>query len=591
MPFLICVPKGLLDQWNGEIVAHTTLGRFGEIIQYADMNRHSLYPNYDSIASASIILTTRHTILSDLKQVYSKAEGQFSSALFPALSKFDAACVLVSSKGRLHKDITEKYPELVNPSHSAYRSFWHSSWSRSSDQYSKRFAAFVVDEAHQLRNHSVSITHAVYALSKSTTLRFLLTGTPFNNSIGDIATLSWLLQDRNAWQELEWWTARRDLEKISVQNDLAVWRESVLIRGKERISQELPLRNQEIIGVEATAAEKKFSATLFIKFQEAIMRHDEAVQHEENRNRFLAWKCIYTTLLRMMQMTFHRLIVCKNSRNFTHRYSRLSRYKFRPFCVNCVQSDDVPVSIKANRAREIHDLEDWIQNNEDGSSDDDSYEHGRSRRAAVSRFSELPCRHTVCTSCMQEFLADPIASPCQFCADMCEIGMEDCANLENPPPSSKLTALIEHLKMLPQYRSREHDQESLKQETPNQEFTKPEQIEKAVVFTLFKASLDICEAALRDAGISHIRIDGETPNRTEVIARFMHDESIHVLLASSRAAGLGLNLTRASTVIESFCVYFCYCVCIYMSTTCLGHFFGSMVESSFRGPGQALLPS
>jgi hypothetical protein len=38
-------------------------------------------------------------------------------------------------------------------------------------------------------------------------------------------------------------------------------------------------------------------------------------------------------------------------------------------------------------------------------------------------------------------------------------------------------------------------------------------------------------------------------DRTRVVARFMQDEDCHVLLASTRAAGLGLNLTRATRVI------------------------------------------
>lgn len=38
-------------------------------------------------------------------------------------------------------------------------------------------------------------------------------------------------------------------------------------------------------------------------------------------------------------------------------------------------------------------------------------------------------------------------------------------------------------------------------------------------------------------------------DRTRVVAEFMQDEDCHVLLASTRAAGLGLNLTRATRVI------------------------------------------
>jgi SNF2 family DNA or RNA helicase len=137
---------------------------------------------------------------------------------------------------------------------------------------------------------------------------------------------------------------------------------------------------------------------------------------------------------------------------------------------------------------------------------------------------------------------------------MSEIGMEMQHHYASlPPPSSKLTVLVQQLKMLSQYRDSAFvpKQETPKQETPKQETPKKETVEKAVVFTLFKATLDICEALLREAGISHVRIDGDmkVQDRTSAIVSFMHDESVHVLLASSRAAGLGLNLCRATTVI------------------------------------------
>jgi SNF2 family DNA or RNA helicase len=134
---------------------------------------------------------------------------------------------------------------------------------------------------------------------------------------------------------------------------------------------------------------------------------------------------------------------------------------------------------------------------------------------------------------------------------MREIGMEmDHHYTALPPPSSKLTVLVQELKKLSQYRAWAPNQE-IKEETPKQETPKCETVEKAVVFTLFKATLDLCEALLRNAGITHVRIDGDmkVADRSKAIATFMHDESVHVLLASSRSAGLGLNLCRATTVI------------------------------------------
>lgn len=61
----------------------------------------------------------------------------------------------------------------------------------------------------------------------------------------------------------------------------------------------------------------------------------------------------------------------------------------------------------------------------------------------------------------------------------------------------------------------------------------------------------VCEVALREAGIAHTRLDGtmKQQDRARVVTQFMQDEECHVLLASTRAAGLGLNLTRATRVI------------------------------------------
>ena len=69
--------------------------------------------------------------------------------------------------------------------------------------------------------------------------------------------------------------------------------------------------------------------------------------------------------------------------------------------------------------------------------------------------------------------------------------------------------------------------------------------------SLFSHASAVCEVTLREAGITHTRIDGsmKQQDRTRVVAEFMQDEDCHVLLASTRVAGLGLNLTRATRVI------------------------------------------
>lgn len=56
---------------------------------------------------------------------------------------------------------------------------------------------------------------------------------------------------------------------------------------------------------------------------------------------------------------------------------------------------------------------------------------------------------------------------------------------------------------------------------------------------------------LNSMGLKFCRLDGSTPvsERKKLIDRFSSDTSIPVFLLSTRAGGLGINLTAADTVI------------------------------------------
>ena len=76
--------------------------------------------------------------------------------------------------------------------------------------------------------------------------------------------------------------------------------------------------------------------------------------------------------------------------------------------------------------------------------------------------------------------------------------------------------------------------------------------EKAVVFSQWTAALDLCAAALTAAGVATTRVDGTMPPpaRDAAVAAFQDPASgTDVMLASLKAAGLGLNLTAASHVV------------------------------------------
>ena len=75
---------------------------------------------------------------------------------------------------------------------------------------------------------------------------------------------------------------------------------------------------------------------------------------------------------------------------------------------------------------------------------------------------------------------------------------------------------------------------------------------KVIVFAHHKNVLDAAEAALRRAGIPHIRIDGETSQtaRAASVSEFQkHGSSYRAAVLSVKAAGVGITLTAATRVI------------------------------------------
>lgn len=74
---------------------------------------------------------------------------------------------------------------------------------------------------------------------------------------------------------------------------------------------------------------------------------------------------------------------------------------------------------------------------------------------------------------------------------------------------------------------------------------------KCLIFSQMTRMLDILEDYLELSGYKYCRIDGSIPReeRQNMIDRFNNDESYFCFLLSTRAGGLGINLTSADTVI------------------------------------------
>nr|WP_226904854.1 DEAD/DEAH box helicase [Pedobacter schmidteae] len=71
---------------------------------------------------------------------------------------------------------------------------------------------------------------------------------------------------------------------------------------------------------------------------------------------------------------------------------------------------------------------------------------------------------------------------------------------------------------------------------------------KILVFSQFVGMLDLIRNELRERGIAHEYLTGQTRNRAAVVTSFQDNPEVRVFLISLKAGGVGLNLTRADYV-------------------------------------------
>ena len=75
---------------------------------------------------------------------------------------------------------------------------------------------------------------------------------------------------------------------------------------------------------------------------------------------------------------------------------------------------------------------------------------------------------------------------------------------------------------------------------------------KVLLFSASTQMLDLIQNYVKSEGYRHLRVDGSTSGRkrTEIVAEFKKDKNCFIFLLSTKAMGLGLNLTEANYVIQ-----------------------------------------
>ncbi|XP_033118246.1 helicase-like transcription factor [Anneissia japonica] len=381
----------------------------------------------------------------------------------------------------------------------------------------------VLDEGHTIRNPSSLQSKAAIALT--TDRRWILTGTPIQNSMRDLWTLTVFLKLEPFCSDRQWWQ-RVIARPIAEGNKKALTRVQSLMRaialrrtktqmvdGKPLV--ELPERKVYVQTVELSEEERKVYEAMAKEGRLAIGRYFRAgtlLHHYGD---------VLSILLRLRQLCCHPALCNK------------ARFK---------AEIEALIDLDAKESNEVTDeakkkLVEKLLNVLSQGADEECCVCLESLRIPVI----TSCAHVFCRPCIEEVInAEKERAACPLCRanvkqnDLVQVP-ED--KIEPPKPevgpwqsSAKVDAMMQHLIQL------QRDDPTI----------------KSLVVSQFTSLLDLIKKPLGDIGIKFICFDGRMSmkKRTEALAEFSSQDprSPTVCLLSLKAGGVGLNLVSASRV-------------------------------------------
>ncbi|KAK0069593.1 helicase-like transcription factor [Biomphalaria pfeifferi] len=385
----------------------------------------------------------------------------------------------------------------------------------------------VLDEGHTIRNPAAQQSKAIFELQADR--RWVLTGTPIQNSLKDLWSLINFLQvapftEKKTWNQIIAGPLvkreRQALKRVShLVRNLAMRRtKHQQLNGKPLVS--LPAREVYLETVTLNAEERKIYDAMQINGQDLIGSYYRKGILLNN------YGTVLTILLRLRQLCCHPQLVA------------IGALKKNPGAIfeDIIGTDQRPT--QENKEKLIQQLKSVI---ESGSDEECSICLESLKEPVITA-----CAHIYCKLCIEAVIEkNEQETSCPMCRaplDKNELyGVEDSAtdcpekdqfhfNPEEWHSSSKVDALMKALNQL-------------RQEDPSI---------KSVVVSQFTSLLTLLETPLKEQGFVFARLDGTM--RAADRAKAVHDFANPVpggptiFLLSLKAGGVGINLTAASRV-------------------------------------------
>ncbi|KAI4593875.1 hypothetical protein KJ359_008918 [Pestalotiopsis sp. 9143b] len=380
--------------------------------------------------------------------------------------------------------------------------------------FSVRWRRIVLDEAHFIRNGNSRMAQAICALHSQA--RWAVTGTPVQNRLGDLASLLKFIRAHPYAEPKQFdadisqlWKSGKDEEAVKRLKRLA----SCMLLRRAKTTIELPPRTDLECPVHFDGEERDAYSRLH---QQAIVKIDEVLQSNHGASKS-------NTFVNVLQQIEALRLFCSLGLRYHTRHqasdtSNKQGGNWNKTAQSVFNTQGQMGSVTCLQCASNLDLTESLF--------DDS---NQSRQEA--RF--FKCLKFLCTECTRKSRS---AIQCGHRPSCSVAAVSTDINAFEETDDLDLRGISSPLQFPSKVKALIADLQSLPSDT------------KCIVFSTWRLTLDVVEAALDQAGFPSLRFDGKLAqkDRQSVVDQFRHDKSVRVMLLTLSCGAVGLTLTVAS---------------------------------------------
>lgn len=417
----------------------------------------------------------------------------------------------------------------------------------------------VLDEAHMIREQSTLQFKAICRLQANR--RWAVTGTPVQNKLDDLAALLAFLRVKPFDEKgkfTQYIVSPFKTCDPEIVPKLRVLVDSITLRRlKDRI--DLPPRTDQIIRLDFTESERK----IYSLFEQNAQ--DKVQVLAAGREKMIGGKTYIHILQSILRL---RLISAHGKDLLSEADLELVQGMTQESAIDLDSDEDDgdKPALLETRAYEAFAL--MQETNSDvcitcnrkiGGPGDGADIEGEREEDVLGYMT--PCFHLLCTNCIttwDEEVGNHGYGTCPICQAHVRLAYNEIrkskAEVEHDAHGKKakpgINGKVKETYTGPHTKTRALVEDLLKSKAESEELPVGSPPFKSVVFSAWTSHLDLIQIALDNAGIRYTRLDGKMTRiaRTNAMDAFREDNSVHVILVSIMAGGLGLNLTSANNV-------------------------------------------